>query len=61
MGTGASQVYKLGCLSTTFQVPTNPDSARFHPNLDFWRIGNKIVAGTEAPYWIGYEFDVVFI
>ncbi|KIH54798.1 hypothetical protein ANCDUO_15054, partial [Ancylostoma duodenale] len=39
-------------------IPPNPDSARFHPNLDFWKVGNRILAGTEAPYWIGYEFDV---
>lgn len=42
------------------QIPINPDMARFHPNLDFWRIGNKIVAGTEAPYWVGYELNVMF-
>lgn len=40
------------------QIPANPDSARFHPNLDFWKVGNRIIAGTEAPYWVGYEFDV---
>ena len=26
--------------------------------MDFWRIGQRVIAGTEAPYWIGYEFDV---
>lgn len=50
--------YNLTAMSRWEQVPSNPDSARFHPNLDFWRVGNKVVAGTEAPYWVGYEFDV---
>uniref|UniRef100_A0A914YSE8 Uncharacterized protein n=1 Tax=Panagrolaimus superbus TaxID=310955 RepID=A0A914YSE8_9BILA len=50
--------YNLTAMARWEQVPSNPDSARFHPNLDFWRVGNKVVAGTEAPYWVGYEFDV---
>ncbi|EYC34593.1 hypothetical protein Y032_0001g485 [Ancylostoma ceylanicum] len=50
--------YNLTAMSRWEQIPPNPDSARFHPNLDFWRVGNRILAGTEAPYWIGYEFDV---
>ncbi|KAE9555105.1 hypothetical protein FO519_001680 [Halicephalobus sp. NKZ332] len=50
--------YNMTAMSRWEQVPSNPDSARFHPNLDFWKIGNKVVAGTEAPYWVGYEFDV---
>lgn len=50
--------YNLTSMNRWEQVPPNKDSARFHPNLDFWRIGNKVVAGTEAPFWIGYEFDV---
>ncbi|VDN23805.1 unnamed protein product [Cylicostephanus goldi] len=50
--------YNLTSMAKWEQIPPNPDSARFHPNLDFWKIGNKILAGTEAPYWIGYEFDV---
>ncbi|EGT43206.1 hypothetical protein CAEBREN_11287 [Caenorhabditis brenneri] len=50
--------YNLTAMSRWEQVPANPDSARFHPNLDFWKVGNRIVAGTEAPYWVGYEFDV---
>uniref|UniRef100_A0A1I7WBB7 PKD_channel domain-containing protein n=1 Tax=Heterorhabditis bacteriophora TaxID=37862 RepID=A0A1I7WBB7_HETBA len=51
--------YNLTAMSRWEQVPVNPDSARFHPNLDFWKVGNRIVAGTEAPYWVGYEFDVL--
>lgn len=39
-------------------IPPNNDAARFHPNLDFWKVGHKLIAGTEAPYWVGYEFDV---
>ncbi|CAI5454457.1 unnamed protein product [Caenorhabditis angaria] len=50
--------YNLTAMSKWEQVPANPDSARFHPNLDFWKVGNRIIAGTEAPYWVGYEFDV---
>ncbi|VDO70789.1 unnamed protein product [Haemonchus placei] len=50
--------YNLTAMSRWEQIPSNPDSARFHPNLDFWRIGKRILAGTEAPYWIGYEIDV---
>ncbi|CAB3400403.1 unnamed protein product [Caenorhabditis bovis] len=50
--------YNLTAMSRWEQVPANPDSARFHPNLDFWKVGNRIIAGTEAPYWVGYEFDV---
>ena len=50
--------YNLTAMARWEQVPSNPDSARFHPNLDCWRGGNKIIAGTEAPYWVGYEFDV---
>ncbi|CAD5222417.1 unnamed protein product [Bursaphelenchus xylophilus] len=50
--------YNLTAMGKWEQVPANQDSARFHPNLDFWRVGNKIIAGTEAPYWVGYEFDV---
>ncbi|VDM59251.1 unnamed protein product [Angiostrongylus costaricensis] len=50
--------YNLTAMSRWEKVPTNPDSARFHPNLDFWRVGKRILAGTEAPFWIGYEFDV---
>ncbi|RCN42157.1 hypothetical protein ANCCAN_11899, partial [Ancylostoma caninum] len=50
--------YNLTAMSRWEQIPPNPDSARFHPNLDFWKVGNRILAGTEAPYWIGYEFDV---
>uniref|UniRef100_A0AC34GQ50 Uncharacterized protein n=1 Tax=Panagrolaimus sp. ES5 TaxID=591445 RepID=A0AC34GQ50_9BILA len=52
--------YNLTAMARWEQVPSNPDSARFHPNLDFWRVGNKVVAGTEAPYWVGYEFDGIF-
>ncbi|KAI6235749.1 hypothetical protein M3Y95_00084400 [Aphelenchoides besseyi] len=50
--------YNLTAMNRWEQVPANADSARFHPNLDFWRVGTKIIAGTEAPYWVGYEFDV---
>ncbi|KAL3068462.1 hypothetical protein niasHT_030753 [Heterodera trifolii] len=50
--------YNLSAMARWEQVPANPDAARFHPNLDFWRIGHRIIAGTEAPYWVGYEFDV---
>ncbi|CAJ0569108.1 unnamed protein product, partial [Mesorhabditis spiculigera] len=50
--------YNLTAMARWEQVPSNPDSARFHPNLDFWKIGNRVIAGTEAPYWVGYEFDV---
>ncbi|PIO73032.1 retinal pigment epithelial membrane protein [Teladorsagia circumcincta] len=50
--------YNLTAMSRWEQIPTNPDSARFHPNLDFWKIGKRILAGTEAPYWIGYEIDM---
>ncbi|VDO60603.1 unnamed protein product [Heligmosomoides polygyrus] len=50
--------YNLTAMSRWEQIPINPDSARFHPNLDFWKVGNRILAGTEAPYWIGYEIDV---
>ncbi|VDL70728.1 unnamed protein product [Nippostrongylus brasiliensis] len=50
--------YNLTAMSRWEQVPSNPDSARFHPNLDFWKVGKRILAGTEAPYWIGYEIDV---
>ncbi|VDD93969.1 unnamed protein product [Enterobius vermicularis] len=50
--------YNLTAMSRWEQVPANPDSARFHPNLDFWKVGKRVLAGTEAPYWVGYEFDV---
>uniref|UniRef100_A0AC35U8D3 Carotenoid oxygenase n=1 Tax=Rhabditophanes sp. KR3021 TaxID=114890 RepID=A0AC35U8D3_9BILA len=50
--------YNLTAMTKWDQVPPNPDATKFHPNLDFWKIGNKVVAGTEAPYWVGYEFDV---
>uniref|UniRef100_A0A915DB20 Methyltransferase FkbM domain-containing protein n=1 Tax=Ditylenchus dipsaci TaxID=166011 RepID=A0A915DB20_9BILA len=50
--------YNLTAMAKWEQIPNNADSARFHPNLDFWRVGNKLIAGTEAPYWVGYEFDV---
>lgn len=50
--------YNLTAMTRWEQVPTNSNSARFHPNLDFWKIGTKIVAGTEAPYWVGYQFNV---
>ncbi|KAI3413938.1 hypothetical protein GPALN_011411 [Globodera pallida] len=50
--------YNLSAMARWEQVPPNPDAARFHPNLDFWRIGRRIIAGTEAPYWVGYEFDI---
>ncbi|CAI4223079.1 unnamed protein product [Auanema sp. JU1783] len=50
--------YNLTAMTRWEQVPGNPNSARFHPNLDFWKVGKRIVAGTEAPHWVGYEFDV---
>ncbi|CAJ0949347.1 unnamed protein product, partial [Mesorhabditis belari] len=50
--------YNLTAMARWEQVPANTDSARFHPNLDFWKVGNRVIAGTEAPYWVGYEFDV---
>ncbi|KAI1712705.1 retinal pigment epithelial membrane protein domain-containing protein [Ditylenchus destructor] len=50
--------YNLTAMAKWDVVPNNIDSARFHPNLDFWRVGTKLIAGTEAPYWVGYEFDV---
>lgn len=50
--------YNVTAMSKWDQIPVNSDSTKFHPNLDFWKIGNKIIAGTEAPYWVGYEFDV---
>jgi hypothetical protein len=53
--------YNLTAMSRWEQVPSNSNAARFHPNLDFWKVGNKIVAGTEAPYWVGYEFNVIFL
>ncbi|KAK6765229.1 hypothetical protein RB195_025242 [Necator americanus] len=49
--------YNITAMSRWEQIPPNPDSARFHPNLDFWKVGHRILAGTEAPYWVGYEFD----
>ncbi|KAK0396793.1 hypothetical protein QR680_001859 [Steinernema hermaphroditum] len=50
--------YNVSAMARWEQVPVNPDAARFHPNLDFWRVGKKILAATEAPYWVGYQFDV---
>ncbi|CEF60755.1 Carotenoid oxygenase family-containing protein [Strongyloides ratti] len=50
--------YNVTAMTKWDQIPNNIDSTKFHPNLDFWKIGNKIIAGTEAPYWVGYEFDV---
>ncbi|TMS36412.1 hypothetical protein L596_003581 [Steinernema carpocapsae] len=50
--------YNVSAMARWEQVPANPNAARFHPNLDFWRVGKKILAATEAPYWVGYQFDV---
>uniref|UniRef100_A0A0N5A412 Carotenoid oxygenase n=1 Tax=Parastrongyloides trichosuri TaxID=131310 RepID=A0A0N5A412_PARTI len=50
--------YNVTAMHKWDQVPQNNDATKFHPNLDFWKVGNKIIAGTEAPYWVGYEFDV---
>uniref|UniRef100_A0A914ZS31 Uncharacterized protein n=1 Tax=Parascaris univalens TaxID=6257 RepID=A0A914ZS31_PARUN len=27
--------------------------------LDFWRVGKRVVIGTEAPCWVGYGFYVL--
>ncbi|GMR63020.1 hypothetical protein PMAYCL1PPCAC_33215, partial [Pristionchus mayeri] len=50
--------YNISAMARWEQVPNNNEAARFHPNLDFWKVGKRIIAGTEAPYWVGYEFDV---
>uniref|UniRef100_A0A0N5BYQ1 Carotenoid oxygenase n=1 Tax=Strongyloides papillosus TaxID=174720 RepID=A0A0N5BYQ1_STREA len=50
--------YNVTAMSKWDQIPVNVDATKFHPNLDFWKVGNKVIAGTEAPYWVGYEFDV---
>ncbi|KAH7719753.1 Protein F49E10.2 a [Aphelenchoides avenae] len=50
--------YNRTAMAKWEQVPPNLDAAHFHPNLDFWKIGTKVIAGTEAPQWVGYEFDV---
>lgn len=51
--------YNITSINKWDQIEPNSNSARFHPNLDFWKIGKKIIAGTEAPFWVGYEFDVI--
>ncbi|KAH7662585.1 Protein F49E10.2 a, partial [Aphelenchoides avenae] len=33
------------------QLPPNPDMLYEHPEVDFWKVGAKIVAATEAPQW----------
>lgn len=50
--------YNITAKNIWDQINFNSNSAQFHPNLDFWKVGKKIIAGTEAPFWVGYEFDV---
>lgn len=52
--------YNITAMNKWDQIPLNSNSAQFHPNLDFWKVGKKIIAGTEAPFWVGYEFDVIY-
>lgn len=50
--------YNHVAMSKWEQVPSNPDQTYTNPNVDFWKIGTTVVAGTEVPLWVGYEFDV---
>uniref|UniRef100_A0A0M3HTB4 Lectin_legB domain-containing protein n=1 Tax=Ascaris lumbricoides TaxID=6252 RepID=A0A0M3HTB4_ASCLU len=50
--------YNRTAMAKWAQIPPNDHAPRFHPNLDFWKVGKRVIAGTEAPSWVGYGFDV---
>ncbi|KAH7706031.1 Protein F49E10.2 a, partial [Aphelenchoides avenae] len=48
--------YNRETMSQWQQLAPNPDTLYTHPNVDFWKVGAKLVAATEVPQWVGYEF-----
>uniref|UniRef100_A0A914EAL4 Uncharacterized protein n=1 Tax=Acrobeloides nanus TaxID=290746 RepID=A0A914EAL4_9BILA len=39
------------------KIPKDDDALIISPNVDFWKFGEDIIAGTEKE-WVGYKFDV---